>query len=123
MKCFLRRIGGRLDPFLRQLRRRERLEIFACFAGALREGHLNARRTSTNCARASAGTICATLNGVAQAYWLNQFESPIHGGHGRHYPVLAIQLWGYADEDPGVKQQQALPLEVLRRARRINGND
>ena len=44
---------------------------------------------------------------------LNNFESPIHDRHGRLEPVLALQLRGYADADPGVKQQQALPLEVL----------
>jgi hypothetical protein len=60
---------------------------------------------------------------VAQAYRLNQFESPIHDRHGRIEPVLALQLRGCADEDPGVKQQQALPLEVIRRARGMNGND
>jgi hypothetical protein len=60
---------------------------------------------------------------VAQAYRLNQFESPIHDRHGQIEPVLALQLRGYADEDPGVKQQQALPLEVLRRARGMNGSD
>jgi hypothetical protein len=60
---------------------------------------------------------------VAQAYRLNQFESPIHDRHGRIEPVLALQLRGYTDEDPGVKQQQALPLEVLRRASEMKGSD
>ncbi len=121
-ECFLEFIGGRLDPFLRQLGRQEQLETFACFAAALREGQLDARRASTDHTRASTGTVCATLDGVAQAYWLNQFESPIHDRHGRLKPILALQLRGYADADPGVRQQQALPLEVLQRARRRNGN-
>jgi hypothetical protein len=59
---------------------------------------------------------------VAQAYRLNQFESPIHDRRGRLEPILALQLREYADADPGVRQQQALPLEVLQRARRRNGN-
>jgi hypothetical protein len=101
-ECFLGRIGGRLDPFLRQLGRWERLETFACFAAALREGRLDAQTTSTNCARALAGTFRATLDGVAQAYRLHKFESPIHDRHGRLEPILALQLRGNADEDPGV---------------------
>jgi hypothetical protein len=60
---------------------------------------------------------------VAQAYRHNHFESPIHNRHGQLDPVLALQLRGYADESPRVKQQQALLIEVLRRARRMNGND
>ena len=59
---------------------------------------------------------------MAQAYRLNQFESPIHDGRGRLEPILALQLREYADADPGVRQQQALPLEVLQRARQRNGN-
>jgi hypothetical protein len=59
---------------------------------------------------------------VAQAYRLNQFESPIHDRHGQLEPILALQLREYTDADPGVRQQQALPLEVLQRARRRNGN-
>jgi hypothetical protein len=98
--------GDDSTPFLRRLGRRERLETFACFAAALREGRLGAQRAAMNRARASAGTVRATLDGVAQAYRLNQFESPIHDRHGRIEPVLALQLRGYADEDPGVKQQQ-----------------
>jgi hypothetical protein len=117
-ECFLELIGGRLDPFLRQLGRREQLETFACFAAALGEGRLDAQRTSTDCTRASAGTVRAALNGVAQAYRLNQFESPIHDGRGRLEPILALQLRENADADPEVRQQQALPLEVLQRARR-----
>jgi hypothetical protein len=54
---------------------------------------------------------------------LNQFESPIHDQHGRLEPALALQQRGHADEDLWVKQQQALPLDVLRGARRVNGND
>jgi hypothetical protein len=49
-ECFLGQIGKRLDPFLRQLGQQERLETFACFAATLREGQLDARRTSANCA-------------------------------------------------------------------------
>ncbi len=60
---------------------------------------------------------------MAQAFRLNQFESPIHDRHGRLKPILALQLRGYADADPGVRKQQALLLKVLRRARRLNGND
>jgi hypothetical protein len=59
---------------------------------------------------------------VAQAYWLNQFESPIHDRRGRLEQILALQLREYADAYPGVRQQQALPLKVLQRARRRNGN-
>ncbi len=121
-ECFLELIGGRLDPFLRQLGQREQLETFACFAAALREGRMDARRRSTDCIRALAGTVRAVLDGVAQAYRLNQFESPIHDGRGRLEPILALQLREYADADPGVRQQQALPIEVLQRARRRNGN-
>jgi hypothetical protein len=106
-ECFLGRIGGRLDPFLRQLGRQERLETFTCFAGALREGQLDAGRTSTSRARASARTICATLDGVAQASRLNQFESPIHDQHGQLKPVLAIQLRGYA----GYNSSRRCPLK------------
>jgi hypothetical protein len=60
---------------------------------------------------------------VAQASRLNKFESPIHDNSGRLEPVLALQLKGYADEDPGTNQQQALPLEVLDRARQMNDSD
>jgi hypothetical protein len=50
---------------------------------------------------------------VAQASRLNQFESPIHDRHGRIEPILALQLREYVDVDPGVRQQQALPLVVV----------
>ncbi|KAI2497537.1 hypothetical protein MHU86_16940 [Fragilaria crotonensis] len=46
------------------------------------------------------GSIRATLDGVAQAFRLNKFESPIHDAAGRLDPLLA-QLKRYADEDPG----------------------
>ncbi len=94
-ECFLGRIGVRLDPFLRRLGRRERLETFACFAAALREGQLDAQRAAKNRARASAGTVRATLDGVAQAYRLNQFESPIHDRHGRIEPDMRTRTPGY----------------------------
>ncbi|KAI2497778.1 hypothetical protein MHU86_16720 [Fragilaria crotonensis] len=47
------------------------------------------------------GSIRATLDGVAQAFRLNKFESPIHDAAGRLDPLLALQLKRYADEDPG----------------------
>ena len=122
-ECFLSRIGCTLDPFLRRLGRRDRIETFACFAAALREGGLDTGRTKTDRTRALSGTIRATLDGVAQAYRLHKFESPIHDTSGRLERVLALQLKGYADEDPATRQQQALPLEVLDRARRMDAND
>ncbi|KAI2511527.1 hypothetical protein MHU86_2963 [Fragilaria crotonensis] len=63
------------------------------------------------------GSIRATLDGVAQAFRLNKFESPIHDAAGRLDPLLALQLKRYADEDPGPTPQQALPLEVIRKVR------
>jgi hypothetical protein len=54
---------------------------------------------------------------VAQTFRLHKFESPIHDAAGRLEPVLALQLKGYADEDPDSRPQQALPLEVVRRVR------
>jgi hypothetical protein len=61
-------------------------------------------------------TIRAALDGVAQTFRLtNQFESPIHDAAGRLDPLLALQLKKYADDDPGPKPQQAIPLEVIRK--------
>jgi hypothetical protein len=81
-EIFLGRIGGLLDPFLRRLGRRERIETFVCFAAALREGS-DAGRTKADRTRTLSGTFRATLDGVAQTYRRNQFDSPIHDQHGR----------------------------------------
>jgi hypothetical protein len=70
-----------------------------------------------------AGTVCAIPHSVAQAYWLNQFESPIHNQQGQLELAPALQLRGYADKDPRLKQQQALPLELLYWAQRVNRDD
>jgi hypothetical protein len=60
---------------------------------------------------------------VVQAFRLHKFESPIHDTAGRIEPVLALQLKSYADADPDVQPQQAIPLEVVKRIRSWKGND
>ncbi|KAI2490976.1 hypothetical protein MHU86_23578 [Fragilaria crotonensis] len=69
------------------------------------------------------GTIRATLNGVAQTFRLNKLESPIHDSAGSLDPLLALQLKKYADDDPGAAQQQAIPLEVIRKVRSWSRNE
>jgi hypothetical protein len=68
-------------------------------------------------------TICAALDGVAQTFRLNQFESPIYDAAGRLDPLLALQLKKYADDNPGLKPQQAIPLEVIRKVRSWSRNE
>jgi hypothetical protein len=79
-------------PFLKQLGRRDRIETFACFAAALREGGLDTGRTETDGTRTLSGTTRATLDGVALAYRLQKFESPIHDTCGQLERVLAFWL-------------------------------
>ena len=62
-------------------------------------------------------TICATLDGVDQAYRLHQLESPIHDTAGQLEPVLALQLKSYADADLAPRPQQAITVEVVRHMR------
>jgi hypothetical protein len=69
------------------------------------------------------GTIRATLDGVAQTFRLNKLESRVHDAAGRLDPLLALQLKKYADDDPGVAQQQAIPLEVIRKVRSWSRNE
>ncbi|KAI2505717.1 hypothetical protein MHU86_8679 [Fragilaria crotonensis] len=114
---------SRPRPFLRRFGRNERTEIFACFAAALRDGRLRSRQPATDGNGAMSGTIRATLDGVAQTFRLNKLESPIHDSAGRLDPLLALQLKKYADDDPGVAQQQAIPLEVIRKVRSWSRNE
>ncbi|KAI2500083.1 hypothetical protein MHU86_14410 [Fragilaria crotonensis] len=115
---FLGRIDGvGREPFLQGLGREAKAETFACFAAALRDGRLRSRQPQEAGNGPLSGSIRATLDGVAQAFRLNKFESPIHDAAGRLDPLLALQLKRYADEDPGPTPQQALPLEVIRKVR------
>ncbi|KAI2497933.1 hypothetical protein MHU86_16539 [Fragilaria crotonensis] len=81
------------------------------------------RQPATDGNGAMSGTIRATLDGVAQTFRLNKLESPIHDSAGRLDPLLALQLKKYADDDPGVAQQQAIPLEVIRKVRSWSRNE
>ena len=69
------------------------------------------------------GTIRAALDGVAQTFRLHELESPIHDAAGRLEPLLALQLKGYADDDPITQPQPAIPLEVIRKVRAMRGSD
>ncbi|KAI2503360.1 hypothetical protein MHU86_11080 [Fragilaria crotonensis] len=108
---------SREGAFLQGLGREAKAETFACFAAALRDGRLRSRQPQEAGNGPLSGSIRATLDGVAQAFRLNKFESPIHDAAGRLDPLLALQLKRYADEDPGPTPQQALPLEVIRKVR------
>ena len=120
---FLSQVGVELDPFLVQFGRKERTETLACFAAALRDGRLRSRLPETAGHGSMSSTIRAALDGVAQTFRLNQFESPIHDAAGRLDPLLALQLKKYADDDPGPKPQQAVPLEVIRKVRSWSRNE
>ncbi|KAI2497773.1 hypothetical protein MHU86_16715 [Fragilaria crotonensis] len=61
-------------------------ETFACFAAALRDGRLRSRQPQEAGNGPLSGSIRATLDGVAQAFRLNKFESPIHDAAGRLDP-------------------------------------
>ena len=114
-KSFLGCIGQYLDPFLGRFGRTQKIEIFASFAAALRGERLSAGQREGSRHGRKSGTIRTTLDGVAQTFRRHKFESPIHDEAGRLEPVLALQLKGYANEDPDPRPQQALPLEVVRR--------
>ena len=117
-ECFLRCIGLHLEPFLGRFGRTQKIEVFASFAAALRGGErLGAGQREGSCHGRKSGTIRTTLDSVAQTFRLHKLESPIHDSAGRLEPVLALQLKGYADEDPNPRSQQALPLEVVKRVR------
>jgi hypothetical protein len=91
--------------------------LFSSFVAALRGERLGAGQREGSRHGRKSGTIRTTLDGVAQTFRLHKFESPIHDAAGRLEPVLALQLKGYADEDPDPRPQQALPLEVVKRVR------
>ncbi|KAI2512435.1 hypothetical protein MHU86_1888 [Fragilaria crotonensis] len=105
------------ESLFSRTRTKAKAETFACFAAALRDGRLRSRQPQEAGNGPLSGSIRATLDGVAQAFRLNKFESPIHDAAGRLDPLLALQLKRYADEDPGPTPQQALPLEVIRKVR------
>ena len=109
--------------FSPQVRTIRKTEVLACFAAALRDGWLCSRLPATAGHGPMSGTICAALDGVAQTFRLNQFESPVHNAAGQLDPLLALQLKRYADDDPGPTPKQAVPLEVIRKVRSWTRNE
>ena len=112
---FLRTIGHHGEPVLEKVDGAERVEVFACFAAALREGlpH-DARGTLEPCRPGRQSiTICAALNGVAQAFRTNKLVSPIHNARGRFDTILAAHLRGYSIDDPETRQSQAIPAAAV----------
>ncbi len=108
--------GHHRDPYLDSLDRWERIDLLSCFAAAVREGW--SRATDAGHAvgtrsRRQASTVRATLDGMAQAFRVSKLGSPMHDSRGRLEPILAAQLRGYANEDPGTAQQQAVPAAVV----------
>jgi hypothetical protein len=81
-ECFLGRIGLHLEPFLGRFGRTQKIEVFASFAAALWGERLGAGQCEGSRHGRKSGTICTTLDGVAQTFRLHKFESPIHDAAG-----------------------------------------
>jgi hypothetical protein len=72
------------------------------------------RKTSHGpCVGQKAGTVCAAIDGVMQIYRANKLSSPAHDSRGQFDPLLAVLLRGYALDNPGPSQRQALPTAVV----------
>ena len=113
-KAFTQAIGLSSDPFLQGLRPDERVEVFTCYAAALREGWTrDARRAVGPGTGLQASTVRAALDGMVQTDRAHQLGSPIHDARGQIEPVLAAQLKGYSFDDPEVRQAPAIPARVV----------
>jgi hypothetical protein len=86
---FLEETGQEWDPFLERLDAGEMIELFACFAAAIWEGW---PRDTGKAVGASPGhkasSVCAGLDGVAQAFRTHKLGSPIHDSRGQLDPLL-----------------------------------
>ncbi|KAI2493659.1 hypothetical protein MHU86_20874 [Fragilaria crotonensis] len=112
---FLSAVGhGTQDQILRGLKSEDRLDLFTCFAAAIREGWDGSPGFVNECRpRRQASTVRSALDDVAQAYRAHKFVSPVHDPRGRLDAVLAAQLKSYALEDPEPKRPQAIPAAVV----------
>ena len=124
---FLDAIEHSHDPYLDSLDRWERIDLLSCFAAAIREGFPNANDAGCaveTCTGWQASTVRATLDGVAQTFRVNKLgTSPMHDSRGRFGPILAAQLRGYSNDDPGTAQQQAVPAAVVSIASSMQGTN
>ncbi|KAI2499964.1 hypothetical protein MHU86_14538 [Fragilaria crotonensis] len=108
------------------LDRAEQIDLFSCFAAAIREGlsvAKDAGRAAGSCHGRQASTVRATLDGVAQAFRAYKLSSPVHESRGRLEPILAAQLKGYDNDDPETAQQQAVPAAVISIASRMKSTN
>ncbi|KAI2507882.1 hypothetical protein MHU86_6540 [Fragilaria crotonensis] len=111
---FLERVGVDLDPFLRRFGRNERTEIFACFAAALRDGRLR-----SDSLRQMAMEPCPVPFVPPSTVWLRpsgltnlraQSTTPPDASTPSGFTIEEVR-----GRRPGVAQQQAIPLEVIRK--------
>ncbi len=101
--------------FLRTSSKQERIQLFSGFAYRLRNNY--AGKTSQNELRGQ--TIRRELNTVSAAFQGNGHDDPIRDGNGNLAQLLSRQLNKYEGDDPPVKKEAPLSLEVFTRVARM----
>ncbi len=104
---YARLIDYEHDIWLTYLTVQERAAIMGAFAAALRRRQFS-RPDEKNLA---ASTVQETVAKLGEIFRANLGYNPTHGnGTDGFHPALARQFKGMQNEDPGEKQQKALPV-------------
>jgi hypothetical protein len=113
---YTRLIEYEQDIWLCYLTVQERAAIMGAFAATLRRRQFS-RPDEKNLA---AGTVQETVAKVGEIFRANVGYNPTHGiGSNGFHPALLRQFKGMRNEDPGEKQQKALPVCVYCELHRV----
>ncbi len=112
-RSYLKSIELDSDPFLQGFCPASRTRLFGAFAAALRRRAFSLPSEKD----LAGGTVQEAVAKLGEIYRANMGYNPYHGegnhGSGPH-PSLARQFKGMKNQDPGLKQQKALPVCVYR---------
>ena len=107
-KQFLHTIDIPNDPYLLQFTHVHVITIFCAFAQYIRKAGYSNRISNL-----AEGTVCHTIDNVAQTFREGHQRDPRLDIDGRPSRLLQQQLRGYKNADPPPKHQKALPVCIL----------
>ena len=109
-------IGFHDDVWLRQLTPEQRTTIVGAFAAALRRRQFSRPDTT----ELAAGTVQETIAKLGEVFRANVGYNPTYvPGTEELHPALSRQFKGMRNQDPGEKQQRALPVCVYQEFHRM----
>jgi integrase len=108
---FAERVGFFHDPYLLNANANERLKIFVAFAQSVRNGAYSKPKNGNPLL--VAGSVQATINGVAKAFKAAGYLDPRKNERGETFLLLDRLFKGYSNQDPSTRHQQALPMTLI----------